>query len=227
MVPKRAVAVYTPFLCDKIGDIKLNGPIKEALLNASEFTSAKFTSIQIVKKGLETKAPNNVKESCNFLAQLIEEFGAGRVAIKECIDFAVNSANHANKQVRDAAMAMLTVLYKHLGEKTIQFLDGVKPATMQLIEKEFEKITPYAKGEFQSTRQVKGEAAVTSGGGGGGAAAAEPDALAELENAMPRADISKQLNAKLIKQFTEADWKLKVKGCEAVQAILREAQMRI
>lgn len=44
---------------------------------------------------------------------------------------------------------------------------------------------------------------------------------------MPRADISKQLNAKLIKQFTEADWKLKVKGCEAVQAILREAQMRI
>lgn len=114
-------------------------------------------------------------------------------------------------------MAMLSILYKHLGEKTTQFLDGVKPATMQLIEKEFEKITPYAKGEYQSQRQVKGEAAAPAGGGGGGgAAAAEPDALAELENAMPRADITKQLNAKLIKMFTEADWKLKVKGCEAV-----------
>jgi len=40
---------------------------------------------------------------------------------------------------------------------------------------------------------------------------------------LPRADISKQLNAKLIKLFDEADWKQKVKGCEQVNAILREA----
>lgn len=129
-IPKRAIAVYSPFLCDKIGDIKLNSMIKEALLNASEHTGAKFTSIQIVKKGLAAKAPNNIKESCNFLSSLIEEFGAGRVAIKECIDFAVSSANNANKQIRDAAMALMTIIYKHLGEATTRFLDGVKPATM-------------------------------------------------------------------------------------------------
>ena len=70
-VSKKAVAVYTPFLCDKIGDIKLNGPIKEALMNAAEFCTAKFISIQIVKKGLDAKAPNNIKESCNFIKQLI------------------------------------------------------------------------------------------------------------------------------------------------------------
>lgn len=44
-IPKRAIAVYSPFLCDKIGDVKLSGMIKEALLNASEHVSAKFTSI--------------------------------------------------------------------------------------------------------------------------------------------------------------------------------------
>ena len=103
---------------------------------------------------MAAKAPNNVKESCNFLASLIDEFGAGRVAIKECIDFAVTSANNANKGVRDAAMAMLVVLYKHLGEKTTQFLDGVNPATMALIEKEFEKTEVYAKGEFEAPRSV-------------------------------------------------------------------------
>ena len=27
--------------------------------------------------------------------------------------------------------------------------------------------------------------------------------------------------------FTETDWKLKVKGCEMVQTILRESQMRV
>lgn len=123
-------------------------------------------------------------------------------------------------------MALFAEIYKHLGEKTNQFLDGVKPATMQLIEKEFEKVTPYAKGEFQCTRSVKGEAAEQEEAAGP-AAKGEPDALAALESALPRADITKQLNAKLINMFTEADWKLKVKGCEMVGNILKENGMRI
>lgn len=171
-----------------------------------------------MKAGLTTKAPNNVKDSCNLLAQMVEDFGAGRMAIKETIDFAVFSANHANKGVRDAAMALAAALYKHLGEKIETFLDGVKPNTMALIRAEFDKVTPYAKGEFQSARQVRGEAAAAEevGGGGGKGGGEEPDALAMLEGALPRADISKQLTPKLIKMFSETDWKLKVKGCETV-----------
>lgn len=34
-IPKRAVITYTPFLCEKIGDIKMMGPIKELLLELS------------------------------------------------------------------------------------------------------------------------------------------------------------------------------------------------
>lgn len=111
-VPKRAIVAYAPFLCDKIGDIKMQALVKEAYLNAAEFCTAKFVCIQVVKKGLTAKAPNNLKESCNLLAQLIEDFGAGRVAPKECIDFGIFCCNHANKGVRDASMAMLTNLYK-------------------------------------------------------------------------------------------------------------------
>ena len=117
-VPKRAVHCYGSFLCDKIGDIKMSAAIKELYLNLSEYVTAKYVSLQVVKNGLSAKAPNNLKESCNFLSQLIEDFGAGRVGVKECIDFAVHCANHANKAVRDAAMALFAVLYKHLGEAT-------------------------------------------------------------------------------------------------------------
>lgn len=228
-VPKRAVNAYAPFLCDKIGDIKMMALVKEAYVNSAEFCSAKFVCVQVVKKGLTAKAPNNIKETCNLLGQLIEDFGAGRVAPKECIDFGIFSCNHANKGVRDASMVMLATLYKQLGEKINKFLDGVKPSTMQLIQAEFDKTTVYEKGEFQSTRQVRGEAAEAeqAAGGGGKGGSGEPDALAALESALPRADISKQLNAKLIKMFTEADWKLKVKGCETVQGILKDSGMRI
>ena len=45
-------------------------------------------------------------------------------------------------------MALFSAIYKHLGEKMLKFLEGVKPATMALVEAEFDKVTPYAKGEF-------------------------------------------------------------------------------
>jgi hypothetical protein len=55
---------------------------------------------------------------------------------------------------------------------------------MKLIEAEFAKITPYKKGEFQSKRGLKGEAAEevkdAKGGGGGGGL-----------DGLPREDISK------------------------------------
>ena len=34
-IPKRAVIVYTPFLCEKIGDTKMMGPIKELFIDLS------------------------------------------------------------------------------------------------------------------------------------------------------------------------------------------------
>ena len=44
---------------------------------------------------------------------------------------------------------------------------------------------------------------------------------------MPREDISKQLNSKVIKLFEDKEWKNKVKGAETVNGILKDAKMRI
>jgi hypothetical protein len=44
---------------------------------------------------------------------------------------------------------------------------------------------------------------------------------------MPRQDIAKKLNNKLLDQFANKDWKIKKKGCEELEAILKEAGMRI
>ena len=60
-------------------------------------------------------------------------------------------------------------------------------------------------------------------GGKGGAGGGAVDLLA----ALPRQDISKQLNTKLLEQFKNKDWKIRVKGGEDIEAILRDAKMRI
>lgn len=89
----------------------MSTPIKELLLNLAEFMGAKFVSLEVIKHGLTTKAPNNIKEACNFVCALTEDFGAGKIGIKEAIDFSIYCANHANKAVRDASMALLKVIY--------------------------------------------------------------------------------------------------------------------
>jgi len=61
------------------------------------------------------------------------------------------------------------------------------------------------------------------GGKKGGKAAVEDDPYADL----PREDISKKLNSKLLEQFKHKDWKIRKKGCDDVEAILKEAKMRI
>ena len=67
---------------------------------------------------------------------------------------------------------------------------------------------------------MKGEAAAEMAAGGG---------AASLDDILPREDISKHINAKLLKFFDPAgkDWKVKVKGCEMVEQILKDAKMRI
>ena len=67
-IPKRVLFVYAPFLTDKIGDVKFSGSVKEILMSLADFMTAKFVALQVIKYAKEAKAPNNLKESCNFLS---------------------------------------------------------------------------------------------------------------------------------------------------------------
>lgn len=219
-VPKRAFYVYAPFLCDKIGDVKMATMVKELMQKVAEYVSAKFVASQVMKNALSTKAVNNIKESCIILATLIDDFGASSVHLKNVIDFASNSANHANKAVRDGALQLFATIYKHMGEQIRALLNNIKDSTLKLLDEEFSKVTVLPKGTFKG-KAMKGEAAAEAAANGGGGGS--------LDDILPREDISKHLNAKILKLFDPAgkDWKVKVKGCEEVEAILRNAKMRI
>lgn len=149
---------------------------------------------------------------------MIDDYGPASMHLKNVIDFAAHNCNHANPAVRTAAIALFATLYKHMGEAIRAFLNGIKDSTLKVLDDEFAKTTVLAKGAFKG-KAMKGEAAVE--------AASAP--AASLDDVLPREDISKHLNAKLLKQFDPAgkDWKVKVKGCEEVQGILKQAKMRI
>ena len=204
-INKRAVSCLMPFLSDKIGDVKVMQTTKDLLIALAEMVTPKFVGLQIIKYASKAKSPNVLKESCNILAQMTDEFSVVAMPLKDMIDYAVLQAQHSNAQVRTASMALLAMIYKHAGEAVKSFLKDIKDSTMKLIEEEFAKITPLKRGEHQSKRGLRGEAAeeaVTDKKGGGGGDALD-DALG------PREDISKAINSKMIALFKNADWKLR------------------
>ena len=101
-----------------------------------------------MKHGTTAKSPNTIKESCNVLTNMTDEFSVIAMPLKEMIDFAKLAANNPNAQVRTASMALFAMLYKHAGEAVKNFLKDIKESTMKLIEEEFAKITPLKKGEI-------------------------------------------------------------------------------
>jgi hypothetical protein len=95
-VNKRAVSCLMPFLSDKIGDVKYVNPINELLLNMAELVTPKYIAIQVIKYASTAKSPNVLKESCNILIKMIDEFTVMHMPLKEMIDYATIAANHSN-----------------------------------------------------------------------------------------------------------------------------------
>ena len=54
----------------------------EMLMTAAEVTGPKFIALEVCKYGEKAKAPNTLKEGCNFLVMLIDEFGPN-IPLKE------------------------------------------------------------------------------------------------------------------------------------------------
>lgn len=231
-INKRTMQCAMQFFVDKIGDVKMSTAIKEMLMNAAELVSPKYISLQVIKYAATAKAPNTIKDSCNMISDLIEDFGMGGFPVKEIIDFGKVAVAHATPAVRQAAIKMFTKIYQHVGEAIRSFMGDIKESTLKLIDAELKSITPYKKGEHEKKRFLKGEAEEASapaGGatGGGGKKKKPVDDEDDFLASLPREDISKKLNSKLLDNFKHKDWKIRKKAGEDTEQILKDAKMRI
>jgi len=137
-----------PFLSDKLGDVKVVNSVSELLLSMSEVVTPKYVALQIIKHASSAKSPNVIKESCNTLLRMTDDFGVMTMPLKEMIDYAIIAVNNSNPAVRTSSMALFAMMYKHAGEAIKNFLKDIKESTMKLIEEEFAKVTPFKKGEY-------------------------------------------------------------------------------
>lgn len=211
---KRAASVVLPFLADKVGD-KISKPLAFPAINyIAELVTPGVACKHIVKQGMTAKNPNVLIEINITIVSLLNDFGSGGVPLEDNINFCKLCLANSNQKVRNEAIEHVKTLYLHFGKAIEPLLKDVKESTKKIIDKEFEKLTPYKKGEFKSKKAVLDEDAKEEVSG---------DPLASL----PRKVITKELNSKLITLMSDSNWKKRGEAKKKIEEILDGANMRI
>jgi len=206
---------------EKLGDNKLKQNVLNMFFKFMEYHGPKYiTNILLKHMTNNVKSPNVLKEFSSFLEKTIEDFGVGILPIKEIVEFGKNLAANSNPQLRNSATTLFCEIYKYLGANIKKFLKDVKEATLKVIEAEFEKITvvsPTANAD-NLKRELKGNACLELQNSGN---------MNMLDTLFPKIDISKKINAKLIKDLNEGKWQVKKEALESLEKIFQDANMRI
>jgi len=223
---KRSAFYALDGLVDKIGDIKLKDVSKETLTTFAEVISLNYISLKVSKHAISQKNPKVLAESLNWLADAVKGFGF-KIDLKPHIAYVKEALANTNPAVRTAAISLLGTLYMYVGATLKVFFEEEKPALLQQIDAEFEKV----KGEKPPAPTLglapKGEddeeggEDVGDGGGGGEASSAPAVNLADL---IPRNDISDQITPALITELGDKNWKVRGEALQKVTDILSAAK---
>ncbi len=127
------------------------------------------------------------------------------------IDHLKGCLEATNSGIKTSATKVLVVVRIAVGPALSDFLSDIKKQLLDTIEKEFEKV----KDQKPSPPTRTFREAVASGSGSGGS------------GDLPRTDISKKLNEKLMKDLNDTQWKTRQTALEQVEALVLEANRRI
>ncbi|KAG8719475.1 Microtubule-associated protein, microtubule dynamics during spindle orientation [Ceratobasidium sp. 394] len=207
-----SVALATPHLAEKLGDMKLKKPAGDLMLLFAEKTSLSFVLSQAYEPFAKQKAPKVFADSLGWIKQALTDFGIAGLSMRTLIDFLKTALQNSNAAVRSSATSTLVTLRLFAGPAIKDFLEDLNPQLLATIESEFGKVDGQAAPE--PTRFSVDVAATPARGAKGGA----NDVMEEL---FPRVDLDKLLAATSILADAKSDqWKVRKEALELLQSIL-------
>lgn len=206
-----------PDLIEKIGDVKNGKSCQECLSCIAEATSLEYICKEAIPLAFENKNPKNTSETLVWLAQAIKEFGL-KLSVKPLITYIKKAFAATNPAVRTSAISVTTVIYMYMGQPLRMFFEDEKPALLQQIDAEFEKV----KGE-KPPPPTRGLTA-----GAEGAEEEEDDENTpqeeDVSDLIPRNDIGDKFTTALMEELNDKNWKVRKEALEKIAAILNEAK---
>ncbi|GIY61301.1 cytoskeleton-associated protein 5 [Caerostris extrusa] len=124
---------------DKIGDSKNGVHAGLALTSLASATKLDYISLEVLNLAFNQRNPKNQSEALIWVSNAIKQFGL-KVQVKEIIDNLKKGFSSTNPGVRNAALALVGTMYMYVGKSLRSFFEDEKPALLQQIDSEFEKM---------------------------------------------------------------------------------------
>ncbi|XP_055925543.1 cytoskeleton-associated protein 5-like isoform X1 [Argiope bruennichi] len=199
---------------DKIGDAKSGVHAGLALTALASATTLDYISLEVLNLAFNQKNPKNQSEALMWVSNAIKQFGL-KVQVKEIIDNLKKGFSSTNPGVRNAALALVGTMYMYVGKSLRSFFEDEKPALLQQIDSEFEKMK-----DSKPPPPVKGKAAKVDGSGD----ATEGSGQVNLADLMPTVDISSQITSQLLSDLSDKDWHLRSDALQKISVIISDAK---
>uniref|UniRef100_A0A182NZM0 TOG domain-containing protein n=1 Tax=Anopheles epiroticus TaxID=199890 RepID=A0A182NZM0_9DIPT len=214
---------------EKLGDAK-NGSSAAALLTAIAEGGARldYTVQRVMEFAFEQqKSPKVQQEVLVWVATALREFGF-QVEAKGLLESARKAVQSINPAVRTAGIGLLGTMYLFMGQPLTMFFDNEKPALKQQIMAEFERC---AGQKPPAPTRGAGAKAASAGGddedeeGGDCGADEESVPMVNVNDLLPRIDISGQITEALLTELSDKNWKTRNEGLVRLQTIIAEAKL--
>ncbi|GFO33537.1 cytoskeleton-associated protein 5 [Plakobranchus ocellatus] len=218
---KRSAEFCMVDIVDKVGDVKNGAAAKECLTGMSEAVGLDFVSVEVMSRAFEQKNPKNQQEALSWLTNAIQEFGL-KVNVKAMLGAISKGLAASNPGVRTTTISLLGVMYTYMGDQLRVLFDNEKPALLQQIDAEFEKMKdvkppPPTRKLLSATGDDDKEDDEEEAGG-------DEQGEAEVQDLVPRNDISEKITDALLAQLTDKNWKVRGEGLQTIVNILAEAK---
>ncbi|XP_066276419.1 cytoskeleton-associated protein 5-like isoform X5 [Branchiostoma lanceolatum] len=208
-------------LTEKVGDVKGGAIAKEALTALAEATTLDYVSQGGVELAFKQKNPKNQAEIFNWLNQAIKDFGL-KVSVKPFIQHLKTALAATNPAIRTAGINLIGVLSMYMGAQLRIFFEDEKPALLQQIDAEIEKMS--GEKPPAPTRGLRRKSEGEEGGEEEGEDKEDQAAAINIEDLVPRTDMSERMRPELMNELEDKNWKVRKEALEKVSAILEEAK---
>ncbi|KAH9373239.1 hypothetical protein HPB48_004984 [Haemaphysalis longicornis] len=224
-----SVQVIAKTLCRKpglrdtnfqVGDVKNGQGAAAALTALAEATSLDHVSQEVLQLCFAQKNPKNQSESLVWLANAIKEFGL-KVPVKAVIESIKKGLAASNPAVRTASITLAGVLYLYMGKTLRTLFEGEKATLVQQLDAELAKLE--GQKPPVPTRGVTAPSVSEGAGDAGGSTTEEAPAI-NMEDLVPRTNISGQLTEALLSELADKNWKVRHEGLQKLAAIVDQAK---
>ncbi|XP_054706442.1 cytoskeleton-associated protein 5-like [Uloborus diversus] len=202
---------------DKIGDAKNGTYAGQALTALSGATTLEYISLEVLNLAFNQRNPKNQSEALIWVSTAIKLFGL-KIQLKETIECLKKAFSSTNPTVRTAALSLLGTIYMYVGKSLRTFFEAEKPALLQQIDAEFEKMKDVKPPAPEKGKQAKSDSS------GEGAEDSNPSPQVNLSDMMPRVDISGQLTSQLLSELSDKNWQLRNEALQKLFNIINDAK---